>query len=158
VAGTPLLTPSGSKLIEEFRVGDLVLSRDQGGPDGAAEAKAVEELFVRTGRVLHLHVGGRVVRTTPEHPFWVKGEGWLAAGLLEVGDLLCSHDGRWLPVEDLLDTGDHATVYNLRVADHHTYFVGGWDWGFSLWAHNAEYITREIPPTNKKRGQVQHCG
>jgi hypothetical protein len=29
-----------------------------------------------------------------------------------------------------------VTVYNLRVADFHTYFVGSEDWGFSAWAHN----------------------
>jgi hypothetical protein len=39
------------------------------------------------------------------------------------------------------DTGAWATVYNLRVADYHTYFVGGEDWGFSVWAHNADYAT-----------------
>jgi hypothetical protein len=27
-------------------------------------------------------------------------------------------------------------VYNLRVSDYHTYFVGCLDWGFSVWAHN----------------------
>ena len=27
-------------------------------------------------------------------------------------------------------------VYNLRVADWHTYFVGCGEWGFSVWAHN----------------------
>jgi hypothetical protein len=30
-------------------------------------------------------------------------------------------------------------VYNLRVADFHTYFVGCDEWGFSVWAHNATY-------------------
>jgi len=33
------------------------------------------------GRVLNLHVGGRVIRTTAEHPFWVYNEGWKAAGV-----------------------------------------------------------------------------
>jgi len=28
-------------------------------------------------------------------------------------------------------------VYNLRIADYHTYFVGSREWGFSVWAHNA---------------------
>ncbi|MFT3920945.1 MAG: Hint domain-containing protein [Myxococcales bacterium] len=28
-AGTPILTPEGSKAIEEIKVGDLVLSRDE---------------------------------------------------------------------------------------------------------------------------------
>jgi hypothetical protein len=32
-------------------------------------------------------------------------------------------------------------VYNLRVADHHTYFVGDDDWGWAAWAHNA-YVFR----------------
>ena len=31
-------------------------------------------------------------------------------------------------------------VYNLRVADWHTYFVGCDEWGFSVWAHNANCV------------------
>jgi hypothetical protein len=31
-------------------------------------------------------------------------------------------------------------VYNLRVAQDHTYFVGHDDWGFSVWVHNANYV------------------
>jgi hypothetical protein len=34
------------------------------------------------------------------------------------------------------NTGQWEKVYNFRVADHHTYFVGTEDWGFSVWAHN----------------------
>jgi uncharacterized repeat protein (TIGR01451 family) len=135
-AGTPLLTPEGSKAIEQFRPGDLILARDEYNAEGLVEAKVVEEVFVATGRILHVHVGGRVIRTTPEHPFFVEGKGWTAAGELRVGDLLSSHDGRWVAVEDLLDTGEYETVHNLRVADHHTYFVGANEWGFSAWAHN----------------------
>jgi hypothetical protein len=33
-----------------------------------------------------------------------------------------------------------TTVYNLRVADFHTYFVGSSLWGFDVWVHNANYI------------------
>ena len=51
--------------------------------------------------------------------------------------MLSTHDGRWLPVEDVLDTGEYETVYNMRVADHHTYFVGMEAWGFGVWAHNT---------------------
>ena len=35
------------------------------------------------------------------------------------------------------DSGEVTTVYNLRVAEYHTYFVGTSEWGFSVWAHNA---------------------
>jgi hypothetical protein len=135
-SGTPLLTPTGCKLIEQFRVGDLILSRDEHDPSGAVEAKVVEEVFVRTGRVLYLHVGGQVIRTTPEHPFYAQGKGWVGASQLRVGDLLSSHDGRWVAVDDVLDTGEYETVYNLRIADYHTYFVGTPEWRFSVWAHN----------------------
>jgi hypothetical protein len=55
------------------------------------------------------------------------------------GDWLLSHDGQWTMVEEIVDSREATTVYNLRVSDHHTYFVGSGDWGFSVWVHNAEY-------------------
>jgi Pretoxin HINT domain len=136
-AGTPLRTPAGHKFIEDFRVGDLILSRGESNPDGLVAVQVVEEVFVRTGRIWHLHVCGRVIRTTGEHPFWVKGKGWVAVRALTVGDLLSSEDGEWVAVEDVFDTGDYETVYNLRVSQYHTYFIGAVDWGFSVWAHNT---------------------
>ena len=90
--------------------------------------------------VLHLHVGGQVIRTTGEHPFYVIGQGWVPARELVVGDLLCSHDGQQVSVEDVLETGEYETVYNFRVADYHTYYVGCDEWGFSVWAHNARCV------------------
>ena len=81
-------------------------------------------------------VGGQVLRTTAEHPFWVRGRGWTAARQLRVGDELRSHDGQWLAVEGVRDTGRAEVVVNARVAEYHTYFVGDEQWGFSLWAHN----------------------
>jgi hypothetical protein len=40
-------------------------------------------------------------------------------------------------VECLTDSGEFIAVYNFHVTDHATYFVGGDDWGFSVWAHNG---------------------
>src|SRR5262249_57983222 len=83
------------------------LWRREGDPDGPVVAKVVEEVFVRVGQVLHVHVRGRIIRTTPEHPFWVVNKArWVAAGELEVGDVFLSHDGQLVEVEDLLDTGE----------------------------------------------------
>jgi intein/homing endonuclease len=76
-------------------------------------------VFERTGPVLNLHVGGQVIRTSGEHPFWVEGKGWTAANELQAGDLLVSHDGQILPVEEVYDTGEWETLYNLRVSDFH---------------------------------------
>jgi hypothetical protein len=61
-----------------------------------------------------------------------------------VGDELSSHNGRWVTVEGVEETGEHQTVYNLRVADFHTYFVGGEDWEFSVWAHNTPLSRKEF--------------
>jgi len=136
-AGTPLLTPEGSKPIERFAVGDLVLSRPEDDVNAPVQARRVEEVFVNLGEILHLHVGDEVIRTTPEHPFFVLDKGWTPAINLEIGDLLSSHDGQWVPVTDLLNTGEFETTYNLRVAEYSTYFVGGDGWWFSVWAHNV---------------------
>jgi hypothetical protein len=138
VAGTPLLTPDGEKPIDLIRPGDLVLSRSENDPEGPVEPKAVLDTFVRVAPVVELHVGGRIIRTTAEHPFYVAGRGWLAARFLRGGDLLCSHDGSFRPVDRVAETAEVTTVYNVEVEDHHTYFVGCAEWGFSVWAHNAD--------------------
>jgi RHS repeat-associated protein len=137
VAGTPLLTPEGSKAIETFQPGDLVLSRDENEPEGRVEAKVVEEVFRRFGPVMELEVGDRKIGTTAEHPFWVRGKGWLPAAQMVVGDHLLGADGRWSVVTARRDTGQWAPLYNLRIAHHRTYFVGCVEWGLSAWAHNA---------------------
>ena len=123
-AGTPLLTPDGSKLIEQFQIGDLLLSRSEFDPSGPVEASVVEAVFRRLGEILHLHVRGQVIRTTDEHPFYVQSKGWVPARELHSGDLLDSHDGQWVAVQEVYSTGVYETVYNLRLAEFHTYFVG----------------------------------
>jgi hypothetical protein len=87
-AGTPILTREGPKPIEAIEPGDLVLSRPEDDPDAPVEARLVEETFERTGLVLELVVGGKLIRTTGEHPFWVLDRGWVNAQELAEGDLL----------------------------------------------------------------------
>jgi hypothetical protein len=117
----------------------LVLSRDEHDADGPVEAKVVEEVFVREGLVTNLTVNGRVIRTTFEHPFSVWNRGWVPCGELRVGDRIATESGAWVAVEGVEHTSVWAPVYNIRVADYHTDFVGQDDWGFSVWAHNADY-------------------
>ena len=97
-----------------------------------------------------------MIRTTNEHPFWVVHQGWVRAGSLGVGDMLLSHDGQIKLVEDVLNTGEYETVYNVRVADDHTYFVGGTAWGFSVWAHNAGCaLAQELRSLGSKVTDIQ---
>src|SRR5262249_33234046 len=89
--GAPPLAAEGSKPIEDFRPGDLVLARDENDPNAAVQAKVVEEVFLRLGRIWHVKVRGRIIRTTGEHPFWVHNKGlWLPVMELEVGDVFLS--------------------------------------------------------------------
>jgi len=133
---TPLLTPEGSKQICEFQPGDQILSAPENNPSAPPRIQIVEEVFKNEGRLFNLHVRGKIIRTTALHPFYVLDQGWKPAVDLEPGDMLRSHDGQWVPVEGVADSGEDSLVYNLRVSEDHTYFVGGREWGFSAWAHN----------------------
>jgi hypothetical protein len=147
-AGTPVLTPDGQKPIEELRPGDLVLSRSEHDLHAPPEPRLVRDTFVRVAPVIVLQIDGVTIRTTAEHPFYVKGKGWQCAKELQVGDRLATSDGQWATVEQIGDAGQVVTVYNLSVEDYHTYFVGHEAWGFAIWVHNADYF---IQPTGSGR-------
>ena len=150
-AGTPVRTATGSILIENLKVGDIVLSRNEFDPEGQVGDKIVEDVFVRSAPILKVVVQGRVIRTTAEHPFWVDGKGWTAAGELKAGDHLLTVDKSKLTVENVIETGDAETVYNFRVADWHTYFVGDKSWEFEVWVHNACGPGGQTPSRNLPR-------
>jgi YD repeat-containing protein len=143
-AGTPLVVDleGNSRPIEEIQVGDYVLARNEFDPQGPLELKKVEELFVRTSAVMELVVQGQIIKTTAEHPFYVPAQQrFVPAGELQLGDMLIGSQGGLIPIESLSILNDITTVYNFRVADHHTYFVGGTEWGWDIWVHNAECVT-----------------
>lgn len=140
--GTRVLTIDGYKFIEHIDERDLLASRNEDDVDAPIEYKPIEEVFIRNAHVMYVSVAGRRIGTTAEHPFYVQDKGWLPAGELSVGDLVNSHDGQWNLVTALELTSDVKKVYNFRVADHHTYFVGDDDWGFNVWVHNSNYPTR----------------
>ena len=153
---TPLLTPSGDKPISQFKPGDQILSAPESDPSAPPAVQFVEEVFKNRHVVLNLHVGGRVIRTTASHPFYVRGRGWRPAGELEPGHLLRSHDGLWTAVEGVFDNREESIVYNLRVSEYHTYFVGSGVWGFSVWAHNVG--CGEVPIPGQNPGRILTAG
>ncbi len=83
-----------------------------------------------TCSLLELRVGSASIRTTNEHPFWVEGRGWTPANLLVEGDRFRSHDGTAVVLTGIERSLKSAPVYNLRIAEYHTYFVGAKEWGF----------------------------
>ena len=137
-AGTKLWTPDGYRTVESIQAGESVYARPEFELNGPIEAKLVEKKFERTGRLFHVHHAEGVIRTTPEHPFFVKEKGWTEAYALQAGDMIATASEEWVEVCEVVDTGVYETVYNLRVADYHTYFVGEKSWGFAIWVHNID--------------------
>jgi hypothetical protein len=137
-AGTPIVTTleGDSKPIEELRPGDYILSKSEYAPDGPMVLRQVLLTYERISPITNVHVEGRIIGTTDEHPFYVRGKGLRMAQELRAGDELLSHTGVWVRVEGVAPSGRIAKVYNVEVEADHTYFVGSREWGFSVWAHN----------------------
>jgi len=78
VAGTMILTTTGLVAIENIKAGDKVIATN---PETFEVAeKTVLETYVReTTELLHLTIGGEVIKTTFDHPFYVKDVGFVEA-------------------------------------------------------------------------------
>ena len=123
---TEVYTSDGLVCIEDVQVGDSVWAYNS--ETGEKELKEVLNVWVKeTDEILHLETSnGETIDTTTNHPFYVENKGWVAAGDLEVGDILVTAVGDEVEVTDieLEKLAEPITVYNLEVADFHTYFVG----------------------------------
>lgn len=140
-----------TKNIEDVKAGERVWSYDI--RTGSWAAKPVVKPLVHDydGDFVTLSVAGATVPSTGNHPYWVvRGRGlfdrhqaadvpatdlaaavatgngrWVAARDVEAGDLLVLRDGRLAPVDEVRVTSRAAQkVYNIQVADLHTYAVG----------------------------------
>lgn len=135
-AGTKIHTKDGLKNIEDIKVGDMVLSKDD--ETGKVEYKTVTQLFKNNDKHIYnlniLNDNGEkeYLGVTLEHPFWVDGKGWVETKDLELSDKLINSDGEHVSIISIeLDSELHDT-FNFEVEDFHTYFVG--DDG--VWVHN----------------------
>ena len=77
-----------------------------------------------TDRILYLYTSVELVQTTPDHPFAVKGKGFVEAGKLQPGDVLETQDGKLVYVERTEVRNEPQLVYNLEVENAHNFFVG----------------------------------
>lgn len=96
--------------------------------------KEVEWLFQReVEETYNLTVGGKVITTTDEHPFWIVGKGWVKSKDLLVDDVLTTSAGKEIAIDKIEMKKEHVRVYNFKVKDFHTYFVSN----LGIWTHNA---------------------
>ena len=124
-AGMLLSLGDGTAMpIEEFATGGGVKAADQNDPEGPVLVGKVVEVFRHEPQpLMEVEVAGDVIRCTPNHPFYVRGRGFIPAEQLKSGDQLRSSSGGWNAVSSVGCRGDVEPVYNIRVAGLHTYFV-----------------------------------
>jgi RHS repeat-associated protein len=124
-AETLVHTEDGLKPISEIKVGDKVLSFD--------EATQSSNYQLVTALIQHLQQFplvkittelGEVLEVTPEHPLYVEGKGWLRADNIKTGESLRLKDGHTTEVKEIGASVRAENVYNLTVANTHSYFVG----------------------------------
>ncbi|EYT80873.1 hypothetical protein CF54_22930, partial [Streptomyces sp. Tu 6176] len=139
-----LLAGRRTRAIEDIRVGDRVMATDP--ESGRTVAEPVEATITGQGRKVLVGVavgrsaagrGGTVV-ATDKHPFWVTdGRGaWLDADRLTPGMRLRTDTGdRPRITAASAWTAPGQRVYNLTVAELHTYYVLAGD--TAVLVHNA---------------------
>src|SRR5262249_37880912 len=125
VAGTPIATTHGDVAIERLAPGDALFAYDVD-----ARAKAIDHVLRVSRRDMDdvgtiLLSNGTELRVTREHPFFVPGRGFVAAGDLGPGDPLLSRDGSAVRVLSSSEFVEKATVYNVSAEAPHDYFAGG---------------------------------
>ena len=125
IAGTLVTTRSGFKPIEEIKIGDYVLSRNE--ETGENSYKKVTDILVRsTQEICTIELETGKIKSTTGHLFMVKDKWWKAAVELVAGDILVTSDGKEQVVKSIKveEKGYPVTTYNLSVEDNHTFFVG----------------------------------
>jgi hypothetical protein len=133
VAGTLVMAVAGMVAIEKIKSGDKVISTDPGTMETGE--KTVLETYIRqVDKLVHLTINGEEIVTTDNHSFYVQGRDFIEAGNLLVGDKLISVNGEDLFVKkhQVEELDELVDVYNFKVEDYHTYFVGD----RAVWEHN----------------------
>ncbi len=125
VAGTLISTPKGLIPIENIEAGDHVYSFNEETQE--VSEQLVEQTFIRKiSELIHITIGDETITTTPEHPFYMPQKGFVDAVDLRAGDQLLTVNGKYVIVEQIQHElfESPVKVYNFRVAENHTYFVG----------------------------------
>ncbi|MFD4218228.1 RHS repeat-associated core domain-containing protein [Streptomyces griseus] len=125
---TPVLLADGTgKPIKDIRIGDEVLATDP--ETGESGPRPVTALIKGTGdkQLVDITLGtgtSHTLTATEGHPFWAPAlNRWIQADQLTDGQWLQTSTGTWVQVTAVTHRSTSTTVYNLTVADLHTYYV-----------------------------------
>jgi hypothetical protein len=100
--------------------------------------------------ITHLTIAGEQLETTPEHAFYTDERGWVPAQDLQVGMHIWRTDGTMGAVQSVLQVQQPQRMYNLSVAEAHTFFVGDGEW----LVHNCSNFAAEHTRQLGKYGQA----
>ncbi len=122
VAGTLVLTGQGLRPIETLRPGDFLCSVDP--VDNSVRSDRVRVTALRiANEVLDLVLGQTTATCSPEHPFWVPGDGWRNAGDLVPGVQLLSRSLGLITLDSVTRRPGPVEVFNIAVDGSHTFLV-----------------------------------
>ncbi len=133
--GTAVLMADGTnKAIEDIRVGDEVLATDPETGETAPKTVTAEILGEGLKNLVKVTVAREgdksepvetdTLTATDKHPFWIPSLGkWVTATDLEAGQWLRTSAGTHVQIKAVQRWTQTARVYNLTVADIHTYYV-----------------------------------
>jgi len=152
--------------IEQVKAGQRVMAFDPATGKWAPREVIRTLTHNYEGDLLSIQVAGVTIEATGNHPFWVAngkdldarpppsdlpvadraaalrvGTRWVEARSLQVGDMLLLADGRRTVIDVLSRREDRARVYNLNVADVHTYAVSQ----LGVLVHNKAMQINPIP-------------
>ncbi|AOX99689.1 RHS repeat-associated core domain-containing protein [Jeongeupia sp. USM3] len=146
------------KPISELKVGDEVLAQSDWKEKGKLAKRdqrlsyeKISDIFVSKKAQLLIHLmldGGEELTATEGHPFKTP-EGWRDAVLLKKGGKLLlksdedSDAERTVTIDEIRTEQQTLPVFNLEVANAHTFFVGG----DGVLVHNGKGCKKDIAGT-----------
>jgi len=122
-ADTQVKTPGGETAIADLKIGDTVEAYDpKNGETGHHQVTAV---MVNADPVIeHLEFDTGSIETTPNHPFFTAGRGWVLAGSLVIGEQVRTDTGHAATVTGFTLEATPSSMWDITVTDAHSFFVG----------------------------------
>jgi len=141
VAGTKVIVASGEEMnIEDIFEGISLLTYNT--ETNKFEGGVVKKLIrPEKDNIINVRLtDGTLIKSTEEHPYYVKGKGWcsfaphLSAELHDIevsqlvpGDFVMDSKERWIEIKSIVPEilAPTQTVYNFEIQGNHTYFANG---------------------------------
>lgn len=122
---TGILTASGITPIQHLAAGDTVIGVSRSGE--STPVRVHKATSWQNVPVLHVETSSGVLRTTAQHPVWMGGEVFRAAGKLVVGDAIMMFVNGLVEkaVVTALTEAGSDTVYNIEVDGPATFVADG---------------------------------